>query len=291
MKFKKVLSWLTATIMMLSATAVVASAEGEDTTGTGDTPSASDSATTQVTVGGGVYEISLGRALLVDVADPGATSFTLYGSVKADGVDYEVSGIDVSAFDETDIKSFRVRSSDIFRAVDGVLYHFVKVDKDGKEGSGDDYKFFKDTLVAYPPQGAKTFTLPLSVASIADAAFSVAPSPLVVSVPKNHTNLATNTAGDLVEFETVDGESKFENGVIVTPKVTKILGTIISKSDDIKFVASGTSTPSDTTNTPSTTNPDTDAAPQTGAAGAGVALAALLATGSTAVVLRKRGRK
>ncbi|MDR0920316.1 MAG: hypothetical protein LBM93_13905 [Oscillospiraceae bacterium] len=289
MKFKKVLSWLTATIVMLSATAVVASAaDGDDTT---DTPSASDSATAQVTVGGGVYEISGGYATLVDVADPGATSFTLYGSVKADGVDYVVRTIDVSAFDSTDIKSFRVRSSDYFRAVDGVLYFFVKVDKDGKEGSGDDYKFFKDTLVAYPPAGAKTFTLPLSVASIADGAFSVAPDGLVVSVPKNHSNLATNTNGDLVEFETVDGESKFENGVIVTPKVTNVLGVVVSK-DKVSFKAVGASTTPTTPSTPSETNPGSEeSAPQTGAAGAGIALAALLATGSTAIVLKKRGRK
>jgi hypothetical protein len=199
----------------------------------------------EVAVGDGVYAVYSDYAVLVEILDTSRTSFAIPGTIRVDGETVPVTDIDVNAFKGTDVKNFTVVSDKGgLRAFNGVLYSFIKVDKDGNVGVGDDYKYFQDTLVAYPPAGSATYTLPLTVRNINSDAFSVAPK-LVVTVPRNHSNFLPNTNGDLVEYRIVNGDAIIENGVVKTPKKTEIIGVAYAHNDNLKFVAgasSGTST-------------------------------------------------
>jgi len=268
---KKILAYLMALAMVSSVGAGIIAVSADENDGE-QTPSSGEvnpGPGEDKILGDVIYKIYSNHATVSGVADVTKTSVTILGSVDGKVVD----GIEKGAFDDADkLTTIAVSRGDKLRAVDGALYSYTSTTekKDGK-----DVTTYYDTLLAVPK--AKTaFNLSDAAVGIADGAF---PNDKVVgNVKKDHPKYIV-VSGKLYSYKK-DSEivSDGKGGYVAKDKITP--GDLVN--DKIKW-AGGT-----VSSTPGTGGED---APKTGVPGVGVALATLLAAGSTAVVLRKRSRK
>ncbi|GHU53673.1 hypothetical protein FACS1894132_06500 [Clostridia bacterium] len=303
MKSKKLLAFLTATMMVASGAAMVAfAAEGDPAPtdpGTTDTGSTTGSS---ATIYDGYYVSQGGTWTFDSIANAGVKILTIASAIGTEPVtDFTLAGI----ADASDLTAFKASANSAYFAAKGVaLTRFTtKKDKDNKE-----YKEY--ALIAYPNAGPKTFTITKDIVLIGDHGqgefnsgeqgvvdadtnpFKYAPAGLVLSIPADHPTFVVGPKG-LYTYTTQPGEITEKNGVWVAGPDKKVLKDLVLEADGkkliVKAVGAGTTDPGTTDPTPNP-NPGTDTNPATGSAGVGVALAALLATGSTAVVLKKRSR-
>lgn len=291
MKTKKILAYLLA-MAMVSTSAVAVFAEGEEETTTApaeETTTAAPEQTTTTeapapstapeitTVEGVVYNVyAEGFATVAKVT---AEKESIYILDSIGGI--PVAGVEADAFsDASKLKSITVSTKNgSLRAIDGCLYGYTTTkDKNDKD-------VYHDTLLAVPAAKA-SFQLSAACEWIWDDTDSVFPNNKVVgNVAKDHGTFIV-VSGKLHDYTTETETTANADGTY-TSKDKVIVGALYD--DSIKWAVNGTvATPGDSTAAAATGD---EAAPKTGSAGVGVALATLLAAGSTAVVLRKRGKR
>lgn len=321
MKSKRVLAYLLA--LAMSSTAVIAvSAEGEDTTTAPATPTtaaedtttapadtttapAEDTTTAEevtttaaqnnerpeiTTVEGVVYSVYINHGYAT-VAKVTAEKETVYILDSISGI--PVVAVEHDAFsDASKLKSITVSAkNEYLRSVDGCLYdYYITYDaKDTKKET----PIYHDVLLAVPAAKASfqlspgAYGIGFSTAFVEDVTYSnasVFPNNKVVgNIAKDHGTFIV-VSGKLHLFTTKTVTTANKDGTFTSADEV-VVGD--KYNDYITWAVSGGGT-GDKTGDKTGNNAD---APKTGSAGVGVALATLLAAGSTAVVLRKRGKR